>query len=116
MDELIDQVVLPGDIIGTVTGEKKIRLGPGLMQNEDAIMATKAGLLRYKADRYWVENTQKRVRNIQRAIERRQLSIVSTGFCLLVFHLPLPLSNIIDRSKSLFLQWMIWWLALYRIR
>lgn len=70
MDELIDQVVLPGDVIGTVTGEKKIRLGPGLMQDEDSIMATKAGLLRYKAERYWVENTQKRVRNVSHLNER----------------------------------------------
>lgn len=32
------------------------------MQDDDAIVATKAGVLRCKAEKYWVENTQRRVR------------------------------------------------------
>lgn len=62
MDLLVDQVVLPGDRIGNVVAGRKIGLGQGLMQDDDAIVATKAGVLRCKAEKYWVENTQRRVR------------------------------------------------------
>lgn len=62
MDLLVDQVVLPGDRIGSVVAGKKIGLGQGLMQDDDAIVATKAGILRCKAEKYWIENTQRRVR------------------------------------------------------
>lgn len=69
MEEFIDQVVLPGDRIGSVVQGKTIRLGSGLMQDNQTIVATKAGLLRCKVDKYWVENTQKRVRNLSTLIE-----------------------------------------------
>lgn len=61
MDQLVDQVVLPGDKIGSVVAGKKMGLGQGLRQDDDAIIATKAGLLRRKAEKYWVENIQRRV-------------------------------------------------------
>lgn len=62
MDKLVDKVVIPGDVIGQVEGGMTIRLGPGLIQMEESIIATKAGLLRFKApDRFWIENNQKRV-------------------------------------------------------
>lgn len=54
--------VVPGDVVGLV-GTQELRIGPGLMQHKDTIIATKAGILRYKEKQkyYWVENNQKRV-------------------------------------------------------
>lgn len=62
MEELLDQAVLPGDKIGSITASRPIRLGQGLWQDDEAIIAIKAGILRCKGDKYWVENSQKRVR------------------------------------------------------
>jgi exosome complex RNA-binding protein Rrp4 len=61
MDDLVDQVVLPGDKIGSISSTKTIRLGQGLWQDNETIIATKAGFLRSKGEKYWVENSQKRV-------------------------------------------------------
>ena len=58
----MDRVVISGDIIGQVDNGMTIRLGPGLIQMEESIIATKAGILRFKSpDRFWIENNQKRV-------------------------------------------------------
>jgi hypothetical protein len=64
MQALVDEAVLPGDVVGNIVGSSEaIRLGPGLTQNGEAIVATKAGILRYRGpDKYWIENSQKRVR------------------------------------------------------
>ncbi|KAM9946248.1 hypothetical protein ACTFIZ_010314 [Dictyostelium cf. discoideum] len=61
MDTLKDQFVVPGDVIGKI-GDLKVRIGPGLLQTKDTVLATKAGVLRYsKFHRfYWIENEQKR--------------------------------------------------------
>ncbi|KAK5577957.1 hypothetical protein RB653_002905 [Dictyostelium firmibasis] len=61
MDSLVDEFVVPGDVIGKI-GDLKVRVGPGLLQTKDTILATKAGVLRYsKFHRfYWIENEQKR--------------------------------------------------------
>lgn len=65
MDEYLDQPVLPGNVVGTIAGAAAaVRLGPGLSQNGESILATKAGILRHRApDKYWIENSQKRVRH-----------------------------------------------------
>lgn len=64
MNKLVDQAVIPGDIVGKISGTQEgLRLGPGLTQNGEAIVATKAGILRHRApDKFWIENSQKRVR------------------------------------------------------
>jgi len=60
--EKLNKTVLPGDVIGSISAKQgKLRLGMGLMQNKDSIVATKCGVLRSKGNRYWVENHQKRV-------------------------------------------------------
>lgn len=74
MDILVDQVVLPGDRIGNVVAGKKIGLGQGLMQDDDAIIATKAGILRSKAEKYWVESTQRRVRKARASATARDVT------------------------------------------
>eukprot|EP01117_Protostelium_nocturnum_P012344 TRINITY_DN454_c0_g1_i3.p1 TRINITY_DN454_c0_g1~~TRINITY_DN454_c0_g1_i3.p1 ORF type:complete len:254 (+),score=84.80 TRINITY_DN454_c0_g1_i3:38-763(+) len=57
----IDKVVLPGDVIANWTEGKPFRVGPGLLQNQDKIIATKAGILRSPLPKYfWVECNQKR--------------------------------------------------------
>ncbi len=57
----VDTVVLPGDIVGKLV-DLKVRLGPGLIQNGDNIIATKCGILRNPQTKYfWIENSQKRV-------------------------------------------------------
>lgn len=61
IDSKVDKVVFPGDVVGSIT-DFKIRLGPGLMQNQENIVATKCGILRNpQAKYYWIENNQKRV-------------------------------------------------------
>ena len=64
MLEKVNQVVIPGDVIGSLAGSSSgIRLGQGLIQNQENIVATKAGVLRHKPpDRFWVESNHKRVR------------------------------------------------------
>lgn len=70
---MVNQVVLPGDVIGHLpsaeeatddAGRKQsiIAVGPGLQQESQQIVAVKPGVLRFKApNKYWVDNTQKRV-------------------------------------------------------
>lgn len=64
MQAFVDQPVIPGDVVGSIAGiAEAVRLGPGLTQNGESITATKAGILRHRApDKYWIENSQKRVR------------------------------------------------------
>jgi len=61
MDTLIDQFVVPGDLLGKIS-DLKVRIGPGLLQNKDTILATKSGVLRFSKFHkfYWIENEQKR--------------------------------------------------------
>lgn len=67
---LIDRVVMPGDILGQVkdlqsSSDKKVklRLGPGLRQDKDDIIAFKSGVLRHRSPAvYWIDSNQKRVR------------------------------------------------------
>jgi exosome complex component RRP40 len=65
MDAKTNVPVVPGDVIGrlTATQTTTIRLGQGLIQDGDTIIATKAGILRFRApDKYYIEASQKRVR------------------------------------------------------
>jgi exosome complex component RRP40 len=69
----VNQVVIPGDVIGQipaaespVDGEARkqpvIAIGPGLQQDQQRIVAVKPGVLRFKVpNKYWIDNTQKRV-------------------------------------------------------
>ncbi|OBZ83974.1 putative exosome complex component rrp40 [Choanephora cucurbitarum] len=59
--EVDQRVVLPGDVIDVNT-ESTIVLGPGLRQESDQVVATKAGFLRHLevGNRYWIESNQKR--------------------------------------------------------
>lgn len=59
--EKINHVVLPGEVIGPVDS-LGIKLGLGLIQDRGDVVATKAGVLRYKhPETYFIENSQKRV-------------------------------------------------------
>lgn len=59
------RVVLPGDVIHEATNNEQqgvITLGPGLRQEGEHIVATKAGMLKHAAPmRWWIESNQKRV-------------------------------------------------------
>jgi exosome complex component RRP40 len=61
--EVDPRIVLPGDVI-EVNSESTIVLGPGLRQEGDDVVATKAGILYHLevGNRYWVESNQKRVK------------------------------------------------------
>ncbi|EGG13576.1 Putative nuclease [Cavenderia fasciculata] len=61
MNTKIDQFVVPGDAIGQID-DLKVRIGPGLLQNKDQVVASKAGVLRFSKFHkfYWIENEQKR--------------------------------------------------------
>ncbi|CAG8434194.1 1748_t:CDS:2 [Ambispora gerdemannii] len=54
------QVVLPGDALPVY--EHKLKLGPGLIQDEDQIIAVKGGVLKHQpaGNKYWVESNQRR--------------------------------------------------------
>jgi len=57
--------VLPGDNVTEcmVSRAKDLRVGRGLMQQQQSIRATKAGSLEHRRpNRFWVESTQWRVR------------------------------------------------------
>lgn len=64
MDHLFKaHVVLPGDNVTETTTRitRNIRLGPGLLQRGDRILATRAGMLRYRPpSSYWVEANGRR--------------------------------------------------------
>ncbi|KAI8993456.1 hypothetical protein BDB01DRAFT_716292 [Pilobolus umbonatus] len=55
------QVVLPGDVIDVDTSSTVI-LGPGLRQEGEGVVATKAGMLHHleTGNRWWIESNQKR--------------------------------------------------------
>ncbi|KAG1151236.1 hypothetical protein G6F37_002943 [Rhizopus arrhizus] len=55
------KIVLPGDVI-PVNTESTVILGPGLRQEGDEVVATKAGILRHleSGNRWWIESNQKR--------------------------------------------------------
>ena len=58
--EKVGARVIPGDVVGRVSTE--IKIGPGLVQDRSNIIATKAGLLLHKSpEKFWVENSQRRV-------------------------------------------------------
>ncbi|CDH50149.1 exosome complex exonuclease rrp40 [Lichtheimia corymbifera JMRC:FSU:9682] len=58
------RVVLPGDVIHEATNNEQqgvITLGPGLRQDGEHIVATKAGMLKHAPPmRWWIESNQKR--------------------------------------------------------
>lgn len=58
----VDTVLLAGDIVGNVEVDTLVKLGPGLIQDQNVVKATKAGILRWKQpDTFFIENNQKRV-------------------------------------------------------
>jgi exosome complex component RRP40 len=66
---LVNQVVLPGDIVAQKVKNKqdvnkkiKLKLGPGLRNDKDNIVAYKCGVLREKESTvFWIDSNQKRV-------------------------------------------------------
>ncbi|KAK3754873.1 hypothetical protein QZH41_011352 [Actinostola sp. cb2023] len=77
----INRVVMPGDILGTIqdlqqtTDRKvKLRLGPGLRQDKDDVIAFKPGILRHRSPgTYWIDCNQKRYVPVK---EERVIGIV----------------------------------------
>lgn len=66
MEELCEEsdIVMPGDVIGKLHADEKkqIRIGAGLRQEGDSVVAMKAGRIHSKHhQRYWVDGSQKRV-------------------------------------------------------
>lgn len=63
VSDKVNQCVIPGDVVGRVIGGLEIKIGPGLKQNNTNIVATKAGILQFRhPNKFWVENSQRRVR------------------------------------------------------
>ncbi|KAG9285401.1 hypothetical protein G9A89_010876 [Geosiphon pyriformis] len=58
--ENLPRVVLPGDALAVF--QDKLKLGPGLIQDEDQIIAIKCGMLKHQptGNKYWVESNQRR--------------------------------------------------------
>ena len=69
---VVNRVVMPGDFMGNVAdleasleGKVKIRLGPGLREENGAILAHKAGVLRHrKPATYLIDCNQRRVSSL----------------------------------------------------
>lgn len=63
--EVDQRIVLPGDAIDVDT-ESTVVLGPGLRQEGEDVVATKAGILRHleAGNKWWIESNQKRVKSI----------------------------------------------------
>ena len=67
--DFVNRVVMPGDVIGNVAdleasfeGKSKIKLGPGLREENGIIMVYKAGVLRHRnVATFLVDCNQKRV-------------------------------------------------------
>lgn len=59
--EKLGQVVMPGEIIGKVDPDKTTKIGIGVVQNQENLLATKCGVLRRKGNHVWIDNRQKRV-------------------------------------------------------
>lgn len=59
---LRDQGVFPGDLLQSVSAFASVLLGPGVAREDQDLVATRAGILRWDAEqtRLWVENEQKR--------------------------------------------------------
>ncbi|KMZ69576.1 Exosome complex exonuclease RRP40 [Zostera marina] len=60
---LIDQAIVPGDVVLHLSNisTNKIKLGLGLRQDADTIKATNMGLLKHsRPNKYWVESSTKR--------------------------------------------------------
>lgn len=53
---------MPGEVIGKVDPAKTTKIGIGVIQNQENLIATKCGILRSKGNHVWVDNRQKRVR------------------------------------------------------
>ncbi|KAL0798189.1 hypothetical protein Bca101_053363 [Brassica carinata] len=63
LTSLIDQIVVPGDVVLDLSNmtNQTIKLGSGLRQDNDAISAMRAGKFSYsKPNKYWVESSHKR--------------------------------------------------------
>lgn len=67
---MVNRVVMPGDVLGSIkdiqqqsdTKNTKLRLGPGLRQEKDTVIAFKSGVLRHRSPAtYWIDTNQKRV-------------------------------------------------------
>lgn len=59
----VSKVLAPGDIVLDLNSANKVlRVGSGLRQDGDSILATKVGRLRFQkqSNKYWVEGSQKR--------------------------------------------------------
>ncbi|CAG8504605.1 2741_t:CDS:2 [Diversispora eburnea] len=54
------RTVLPGDLVYVESEKDEIILGPGLMQNEESIICTKAGVLKRKENSWFIDSDQKR--------------------------------------------------------
>lgn len=65
MADQIGNVVMPGDVLRDTKlfdGDKKILLGPGLVEDGGCIKFSKPGILRYRDPGvYWLDCHQKRV-------------------------------------------------------
>ena len=59
---LRDRGVFPGDLLQSVSAFGTVLIGPGVAREDDVLVATRAGVLRWDAGqhRLWVENEQKR--------------------------------------------------------
>lgn len=64
METVAQQVVLPGDVLAHVSAATEVRLGAGLTQLRDQVVATRAGRLQQRDDgsKLWVEAPQVRGR------------------------------------------------------
>ncbi|KAF7726436.1 exosome non-catalytic core subunit rrp40 [Apophysomyces ossiformis] len=78
IDQAELRVVLPGDVI-PVNNDPLI-LGPGLRQDGENVVATKAGLLRHMeaGNRWWIESNQRRVEHYFKYIAAPGESVLGT--------------------------------------
>ncbi|XP_062509284.1 putative exosome complex component rrp40 isoform X2 [Corticium candelabrum] len=61
MDAVAGSVVLPGDVLGVVSGDVQLRLGPGVRVEHAKILASKFGVLRFrKPNIYWIDINHKK--------------------------------------------------------
>lgn len=77
----VNKIVLPGETVGEMPenedeqtiavdekSQQKVAIGPGLRQDQNKVIVTKPGVLRFKApNTYWVDTTQKRVGCVKRS-------------------------------------------------
>ena len=67
MVDHVGQISLPGEIIGNLKESEKtakVLVGPGLRQEEESIIVSKSGVLRFKEPNfYWIDYHIKRVCN-----------------------------------------------------